>query len=113
MSESTEIPAPKPRVCAKTDCGKPATHLPIIRVRAWPGSPCCDACLDLPLCKEHSEDLTLDDITTPEARRKVENSFIFAGRAKPDWRSSEVLAWPIDECPDAFRNRYVPGEKRA
>lgn len=113
MDEQTQTePAPtlKPRVCCKNGCQQPATHLACLRIRAWPGSPCCDGVLDLPLCKAHIAKMKIEDFTTPESRRVIDDTFMAQGKAKPSWRSSEAIAWPIDECPDMFRNRYEPAE---
>ncbi len=108
-NSSPQPDSKKPRVCAKTGCGKPATHFAglIIRHKSRPSAG-MQTVLDLVLCPEHAKSVAVDDLVTDESWAHLCRGVVAAGKLAPTRRLTETFVQPIDEAPEVFRGRYEP-----
>lgn len=100
----------KPRVCAKTGCGRPATHFVglLLRPPRRFGDAEIRTYIDMVLCPDCASTASVNDLVSDEGWAQIVEGIRRAGKMKPERGRTSSFSEPIDEGPDFFRDRYEP-----
>lgn len=85
-------------VCAVHQCGKRATHAPVIKM--WSEAkdhPPLLGQLDIKLCADHAMELCVDDLMSAEAFAFIAAEMQVRGHQAPDRRTAEVEMMPLKD----------------
>lgn len=71
--------------CSTSECGQPATVLPVVLVYGPGGRGCAPTEFKLPVCNACKATLTLSDFDSEDFRKHVGQVLDAMGSAQPDW----------------------------